>query len=465
MEQKTPRSVLFRPLPLWLALLCTFAACVAVLAIFVYVKAIDNRYIVDLQDRLVSDSLQYGSQPALSDPDFFKTVKDGFIAQKASFIEADLTAMTLRVYADGAVVKEVPIKTKGREGSWWETPAGLYKIETKETNHFSSFGHVYQPWSMVFQGNFFIHGWPYEPDGTPVATAYSGGCIRLATPDAKAVYDLVKVGTPVLVFEKKFSQDDFTYQPKSPDVSAKEYLAADLDDNFVFASKDATKQVPIASVTKLVTALVSAEYINLDKQIAITPDMIVPTSKPRLQAGEKVGAYALLYPLLMESSNEAAEALARSVGREQFVALMNQKAAALGMTHTHFTDPSGAGDGNVSTAEDLFQLAKYITNNRSFVWKITAGNVSGSAYEAPAWNDLQNFNLFDGEAGFVGGKVGKTTAADETMVALFDKNVGGESRPIVYIVLGSGDNKADVTALSDYQANHYNGSAAAVTQK
>src|SRR5882724_9446532 len=115
-------------------------------------------------------------------------VKDDFISQKESFIEADLTAMQLSVYENGAVVKQVPILTKGRPGSWWETPAGLYQVQNKETNHFSSFGHVYMPWSMDFQGNFFIHGWPYEPDGTPVSSAYSGGCIRLATDDAEKLY-------------------------------------------------------------------------------------------------------------------------------------------------------------------------------------------------------------------------------------------------------------------------------------
>ena len=458
MQKDKPRSVLLRPLPLWLAVLAAAIACLSVVGVIIYTDAVSNRYVVNLQEELVPDTLQYGSQPALSNPDFFKSVKDKFISEKASFIEADLSAMTLRVYSSGTVALEVPIKTKGREGSWWETPAGLYKIETKETNHFSSFGHVYQPWSMVFQGNFFIHGWPYEADGTPVATAYSGGCIRLATPDAKSVYDLVKVGTPVLVFEKKFSQDNFSYFERPPQVSAHNYLAADLADNFVFASKGATELVPIASVTKLVTALVSAEYINLDKQITIPATAVVATSKPRLQAGEKVGAYALLYPLLMESSNEAAEALAQSVGRDRFISLMNEKAAALGMTHTHFVDPSGAGEGNVSTAEDLFQLAKYIYNNRSFVLKITAGNLSGSAYEAPKWGDLENFNLFAGEPGFAGGKVGKTTAAGETMIALFEETIGGEKRPVVFVVLGSSDNKSDVSSLKDYQQSLFDGS-------
>ncbi|PIP46640.1 MAG: hypothetical protein COX15_00070, partial [Candidatus Colwellbacteria bacterium CG23_combo_of_CG06-09_8_20_14_all_42_19] len=83
-------------------------------------------------------------------------------------------------YEKGVFVNEFAILSKGKEGSWWETPAGLYKVQSKEKEHFSSFGRVYQPWSMAFQGNFFIHGWPYYPGGRAVESTYSGGCIRLA---------------------------------------------------------------------------------------------------------------------------------------------------------------------------------------------------------------------------------------------------------------------------------------------
>jgi hypothetical protein len=147
-------------------------------------------------------ALQYGMWPELSNLDFFHTVRDGFIANRAHFIEANLTAMTLTVYREGASVLTVPIKSKGREGSWWETPSGLYRAEAKEDVHFSSFGQVYMPWSIPFQGNFFIHGWPYHEDGTPVPEGYSGGCMRLEDVYAKQVYDLVEVGMPILVFEE-----------------------------------------------------------------------------------------------------------------------------------------------------------------------------------------------------------------------------------------------------------------------
>src|SRR5262249_8327961 len=98
-----------------------------------------------------------GSWPALSNADFFSKVHDELIAPHSDFLEADLSGMKLRLYRQGAVVTEVPILTKGRPGSWWETPAGFYKIQSKAQSAFSSFGHVYMPWSMAFQGNFLIH--------------------------------------------------------------------------------------------------------------------------------------------------------------------------------------------------------------------------------------------------------------------------------------------------------------------
>lgn len=410
----------------------------------------------------VSQALQSGSWPALANADFFGQVRTDFINQKKSFIEADLTAMQVTIYQDGEIVKQVPILTKGRPGSWWETPAGLYQIQTKEKSHFSTFGYVYQPWSMAFQGNFFIHGWPTTPNGAPVASSFSGGCIRLSTADAKIVYDLVKVGMPVLVYAKAFDSDNFEYseplierQSTLPGVSAKAYLAADLKNNHVLLAQNAVEEVPIASITKLMTALVAAEYINLDATSTVPESAIVSTSVPRLKAGYRINPYQLLYPLLDESSNEAAFMLAGYLGRERFVSLMNQKAVALGMIHTRFTDPAGREDGNVSTAEDLFALAKYLLNNRSFILKITSNTVGYNAYGSSQFADLQNFNVFTGQPGFVGGKVGQTTVAGQTIISLFNETLEGRTRPIVIIALGSTDNAADARAILTHLKTTY----------
>lgn len=406
-------------------------------------------------DEITGLPFEYGSWPALGNADFFSKIRKEFADKKIDFIEADLSAMKLKVYNAGVIVKEFPILTKGKEGSWWETPAGIYRVQSKEKDHFSSFGQVYQPWSMAFQGNFFIHGWPYYPNGTPVKSTYSGGCIRLSTEDAKAVFDLVKVGTPVLVFEKDFTADDFKYTAKLPEISASSYLAADLKNNFVFLGKKSQEVMPIASITKLITAVVATEYIDIEKEVTVLNSAIVLTSKPRLWAGQRISVFNLLFPLLEESSNEAAVTLANNLGSIRFVDLMNNKAKALGMSETKFTDPAGSEEGNVSTAEDLFNMAKYFYNNRSFILKISAGKLSDSAYGEPLYGDIENFNVFKDDPDFVGGKVGKTNPAKETIVSIFDLMINGTRRPIVIIALGSEDSAKDATNILNYIRTNY----------
>jgi len=403
----------------------------------------------------VMQSLQYGSWPALSNADFFMKTRQEFINQKASFLEADLTTMKLRVYTEGALSKEMPILTKGRPGSWWETPAGLYTINSKEKNHFSSFGQVYSPWSMGFQGNFFVHGWPYYPDGTPVKSTYSGGCVRLSDKDAEEIFKMTKVGTPILVFEEAFGSDAFVYRAPAPDIPADAYLAADLKNNFVFFKKESTQVLPVASLTKLVTALVAAEYINLDQEVTVTTEMLVHTSKPRLRVGQRISTFNLLYPLLLESSNEAAHAIASLLGENRFVSLMNAKATAVGMRQTRFVDPAGSGEGNVSSAEDLFALSKYLYHNRSFILKLSAGRITNSAYGTAYFKDLKNLNVFDKDPRFVGGKVGQTIEAKQVILSVFELEFLGEKRPVVLIALGSNDREKDATAMLAHVSNSF----------
>lgn len=397
----------------------------------------------------------YGPQQLLSQPSFFEETLTSFKEHKQSFVEADLFEMKIRYYDKGSVVFEAPILTKGKEGSWWETPAGLYDVGSKSESHFSSFGHVYTPWNIVFQGNFFIHGWPYYPDGTPVASQYSGGCIRLADVDAEALYRLANVNTPILVYEKADYVDDFSYSIALPKIDAKAFLVADVESGTILAQSGTTEQLPIASVTKLMTAIVAAEYINLDKDITISESAVASTSVPRLKAGMTMSAYSLLLPLLLESSNTAANTYAQMLGSSRFVELMNKKAQSLGMKDTKYTDASGADAGNVSTLYDLLRLSGYIYNNRSFIYKISSGENVSTAYDVYPFGVLSNFNKIEGLEGFLGGKVGKTTAAQETIISLYKMNINGTERTIVFIALGTPDNYKAVEDLYAYIQKQY----------
>lgn len=392
--------------------------------------------------------IEYGALPQLADPDYYKRVVERFAGERASFIVADLSAMELSVYINGTSTLTVPILAKGRPGSWWETPTGVYKIESKAKSAYSTFGDVDMPFSMPFSGNFFIHGWPTHRDGTPVDTSFSGGCIRLATDDAERVYTLATQGMPVIVHYSSSSHDDFEYTPKGPSVSASSYLVADIRNGTVLMHKHADAIVPIASITKLITALVVIERFNLEKTITVAPEALVETTRPRLQAGQRPVAYDLLTIMLEESSNEAAEAFARYYGREQFIQLMNEKARSIGLTHTSFADPSGLSPDNRSSAEDVFTLLKYIYETRRFILDISRGDHSKSAYEKVSFANVANYNFIPQATNpFHGGKIGRTNEARETHASIFSIRTGGEERPIAIIALGSDNVQGDMRAL------------------
>lgn len=411
---------------------------------------------LDKGDAATSTPLVYGSWPALSDEHFYEKVKQRFIDQHASFIAADLSSMSLTVYKDGAPALVVPILAKGKVGSWWETPAGLYDINTKEENHLSSFGKVYQPYSLAFEGNFFIHGWPYYPDGAPVSSTYSGGCIRLSTDDAKKVYDLAAVGMPVFVYNTPAQKDAFMYTSSLPNIDATAYVVADIKNGAVLGSQNATTQLPIASITKLMTALVTVEYLNLENTVVVPRESQVGTTVHRLVPGKEYTVHDLLILMLTESSNEAAETLAAAVGRDRFIELMNKKAAAINLTHTTYIDPAGLEVGNSSTAEDLFTLVKYIYDNRRFVFDITSGSLSKDAYGAVAFGKLQNFNKIAGVSNaFLGGKIGQTNAAKETYAGVFMLSTGTEDRPVGVIVLESTNVQSSIKTLLSYLNTFY----------
>lgn len=400
-------------------------------------------------------TLRYGVNSTLTEPNFYLETRDAFIEQAITFIEVDLTAMALRYFVDGVLLESIPVLSKGRPGSWWETPAGLYQVESKAPNHYSSFGHVYQPWSMVFQGNFFIHGWPEYADGTPVASEFSGGCVRLDTADAARLYERVAVGTPILVHEAKLITDEFVYEPKVPELVTPQYLIADIRSNTVLAGQNIESVVPIASITKLMTALIAAEYINLDQSVSVSAPSFVQSLVPRLQDRASVSMYSLLQLLLVESSNEAAEVIAAQLGRARFIELMNRKATSLGMTQTRFVDPSGLGSGNVSSARDLLRLSQYIHANRSFILSLTADADLPTLYVSGEFGELINFNDVEGIDNFIGGKVGETLAAAQTSVSLHELTIKGQTRVLAVILLGSQQRSADVKTLLTYAVDRY----------
>src|SRR3989344_5108259 len=190
--------------------------------------------------------------------------------EKKDFVRNDLKAKKLSLFKSGEPETELEVLTTGKPGSWWDTPSGNYTALSKETNHFSSIGNVWMPWSVQFYGNFFIHGWPHYSDGTPVPKGYSGGCVRLSTEDAQLVYDFMKTGMPIIITGG--GRTVVTSSPLSPvvkesdprlTISSEAMLAYDFTSGAVLLEKNKNAKLPIASLAKLMTATVASELIYL----------------------------------------------------------------------------------------------------------------------------------------------------------------------------------------------------------
>lgn len=378
-------------------------------------------------------------------------------------IAADLTEMKLYLFENGHATATLDILSKGKRGSRWETPTGLYKIETKEEDHFSSIGEVHMPYSMQFFGNFFVHGWPYYPGGEPVAEGYSGGCIRLSTEDAERVYEFTKRGTPIFIWETSdASSTPLTMKEVPlPRLSAKAFLIADINTGTVYAEKAADSAYPIASISKLLTALVANETIHFDRTLTVNGDDRAQTdgTPGSIAKGDTFTVGELLYPLLMESNNSAAYTLARYNGQDNFMQWVNDKAEAIGMEDTHMEDPSGISSQNVSTANDLFKLMRYIAQNQSYLLNLSREPEKEMKAENGRTYAFANFNHFAGDTGFLGGKVGYTDEARQTMAAVFELPLRNATATIAIIVLQSEDRKTDIQKLLTW----FKGNARAAT--
>ena len=154
----------------------------------------------------------------------------------------------------------------------------------------------------------------------------------------------------------------FTDLPGNPELKSASALVMDDEGNIIYG-KDVNAVRPIASITKLMTAMVVLDAgLSLDEKITITKadrDLIRLTGS-RLQYGASLSRREMILLALMSSENRAATALGRTYpgGMENFIAHMNRKARALGMQNTRFADPAGLKAENVSTAADLARMVK-----------------------------------------------------------------------------------------------------------
>ena len=198
-------------------------------------------------------------------------------------------------------------------------------------------------------------------------------------------------------------------------------LMVDLDTRHVIWGKDPHKRMAVASTAKLMTAMVALDNAAPDTVVTV-PDAAskVEPDLMGLTAGERVTITNVLYGLLLDSGNDAAETLAETtLGRPRFIAAMNEKAKAMGLENTHFANPSGLDDPDqYSSAQDLVTIAAYLYHNYPLLEQVATTrevSISGNA-DHKAFGPI-NFNkLLWTYPGAIGFKTGLTDNAGTCLV-------------------------------------------------
>ncbi|MFY9457650.1 MAG: hypothetical protein WAP23_01840 [Candidatus Spechtbacterales bacterium] len=219
---------------------------------------------------------------------------------------------------------------------------------------------------------------------------------------------------------------------------------------------------PIASLTKLMTAFVVIEDMNLASEVVVSENAVASYGdQGNLAPREVLRVEDLLYILLIESSNDAAIALEeyynayRTEQDRTFVAAMNQKARELGLLDTFFVEPSGLNINNRSTAYDLARLADYV-----FQRPILREILSTQVIDVQSQDGLVNHHLVNSNKllgvlkGVLAGKTGYTEEAGESLV-LFVKKSENIDDYLIYVILGSPDRVKVARHLIDWVDRAY----------
>ena len=236
----------------------------------------------------------------------------------------------------------------------------------------------------------------------------------------------------------------------APDTSAAAAILIHADTGEVLYEHNADERMLIASTTKIMTALVALERCSTDEKVEIDESAVGREgSSMYLEAGDVYTVEELLYGRMLASGNDAASALAIHIAgsEEAFAELMNDKAAQLGLTGTHFANPHGLdAEGHYSTARDMAALAAYAMQNADF--KRIVSSRSALVHGRTIVNHNKLLGMYPG---CIGVKTGYTMAAGRTLVSCAERD--GER--YVCVTLSDRNDWNDHMALYDWAFENF----------
>lgn len=262
------------------------------------------------------------------------------------------------------------------------------------------------------------------------------------------------IRTEIWAAEKVTSE--LARRPMPPSNHAKAAALADVTSGRILFSQRGDEPMKIASLTKIMTAIVAIEHGQLDSKVKVSKLAAGKEgSSLYLKAGEHITLENVLYGLMLRSGNDAAVAIAEHIGGsiEGFAFLMNKKAEEIGLTNSHFMNPHGLDEqGHYSSANDLAKLTVYALHNPEFK-KIVGTRVKAAPNPNEAWdykwvNKNKMLTMYDGADGV---KTGYTKQALRTLVSSATRN----GQQLVAVTLNDGDDWRDHQNLLDYGFANY----------
>lgn len=237
---------------------------------------------------------------------------------------------------------------------------------------------------------------------------------------------------------------------ETPKLSAQSVYAVEINSSKVLLAKEPNQTRQIASLSKLITALIVIERANLKDEIVVSKNAVDTYGEMgSLVVNESLTIESLLYALLVESSNDAAVALAEKFDG-QFINFMNQKAKELNLENTHFSDSSGLSIENVSTAKDIARIMQEVIKYPLLNYIMETSQIEVSSADGKYKHKLTNSNkLLSKYPEIIAGKTGYIDEAGNCMVvALKTPSLQGI---IINVILGSQDRIGEMDKLIQWE--------------
>lgn len=241
----------------------------------------------------------------------------------------------------------------------------------------------------------------------------------------------------------------------APNFSARAVLVKDLATNTTLFQKEANISYPIASTTKIITALVASKYFKQNSVLTVGKSANTPGSKVGLSVGEDLTFRSLLYGMLLNSGNDAAFAIAENYpgGVSGFVSAMNRIVSDMGLQNTHFDNPAGFDSPrHFSSAEDLATITEEALKNDVLTRIFATKETNIVSLDKKYLHPLFNLNrLLSDVRGVMGVKTGTTQQAKENLVTLVER----DGHKVLIVLLGSNDRFLETTRLIDWAYDNF----------